>query len=627
MELPLVQAQPAPILGIDLGTTFSLVAVFENGRPRVLPGANGDPLLPSVVSFPAGAPPLVGREALARTSLDPARTVHSVKRLVGRSAADLGPDLASLPYRVVDAPGRALAMVDLGDRLASPQEISGLVLKACRQRAARALGVPEERLTRAVVTVPAYFDDAQRQATREAARLAGLEVVRMVNEPTAAALAYGLDRQGASRVAVYDLGGGTFDLSVLELQDGVYRVLSTCGDTRLGGDDFDRAIVERMAGEIRAKTGRDVLEDAGARAALRMIAEAVKRRLSGAEEAEFVYHDPAAGIAWRRSIGVIEFQNWIAPLVQRTLDLGARALADAGLKPEDLDEVVLVGGSSRVPLVKAAVRGWFGRAPHDRLDPDQVVALGAAVQAGVLGGQLQGTLLLDVTPLSLGIETAEGGVARLIPRNSAIPAVAQEGFTTFVDGQTAVKFTVVQGEREMGRDNRALGEFTLRGIPPLPAGMPRIQVKFTLDADGVLRVSAREEKSGAATQILVQPKHGLTDEEVERMLRDAWTHGETDLRARRLADVRAKLEIVARAVEKNLGVARKALERRALIRLEEAWEDAADALAEEPAETGDPDRLKGILDELEEASHPLAEELMNRVAAAAVRGKRVEELS
>ena len=627
MELPLLTTIEAPILGIDLGTTFSLVAVFEGGRPRVLAGENGDPLLPSVVSFPAGSVPLVGRAALARTSLDPQRTVHSVKRLVGRSAEDLGPDRAALPYRVVNAPGRAMAMVDLGERLVSPQEISGLVLKACRQRAAQALQMPEELIRRAVITVPAYFDDAQRQATREAARLAGLEVVRMVNEPTAAALAYGLDRQGASRVAVYDFGGGTFDLSVLELEDGVYRVLATCGDTRLGGDDFDREIVRHMADEIRAKTGREILEDSGARAALRMIAEAVKRRLSSAEEAEFVYHDPAAGIAWRRMIGVIEFQNWIAPLVQRTLDLGARALADAGLKPADLDEIVLVGGSTRVPLVKAAVRAWFGRAPHDRLDPDQVIALGAAVQAGVLGGQLQGTLLLDVTPLSLGIETAEGGVARLIPRNTAIPAVAQEGFTTFVDGQTAVKFTVVQGEREMGRDNRALGEFTLRGIPPLPAGLPRIQVKFTLDADGVLRVSAREERSGVETQILVQPKHGLTDEEVDRMLRDAWTHGETDLRARRLADVRAKLEIVARAVEKNLAVARKSMERRSLIRLEQAWEDAEDALAVEDRAAGDPDRMKGILDELEAASYPLAEELMSRVADATVRGKRVEDLS
>ncbi len=622
MEIPLLAPDAGPILGIDLGTTNSLVAVMENGAPRVLAGEDGDPLLPSVVSFPRDGAPVVGRAALERAALDPGRTVHSAKRLIGRSAADLGPDAATLSYRVVDAPDRSMAMVDLGERLLSPQEIGAYVLRACRRRAARALHLPEERLARAVVTVPAYFDDAQRQATREAARLAGLEVVRMVNEPTAAALAYGLDRKGAQRVAVYDLGGGTFDISILELEEGVYRVLATSGDTRLGGDDFDRIIVARMARELRERTGRDPLADDGARAALRALAERAKIELSRADSTDFVFHDPAAGIAWRRTIGVIEFQNWIAPLVQRTLDLCARALADAGLDKEDLDEIVLVGGSTRVPLVRAAGQTWVGRAPHDRLVPDQVVALGAAVQAGALGGQAPGALLLDVTPLSLGIGTAEGGVARLIPRNSAIPAAAQEGFTTFADGQTAVQFTVLQGERELARDNRVLGDFKLRGIPPLPAGLPRIQVRFTLDADGLLRVAAREERSGAAAQIEVRPKHGLTDAEVERMLADAWLHAEEDLQARRLADLRAKLGIVARAVEKNLGVARQTMERKALIRLEEAWEDADDALR---AADGAPERLRGILDELEQAAYPLAEALMDRVAAGAVRGRRVEE--
>ncbi|MDA1260533.1 MAG: Hsp70 family protein, partial [Planctomycetota bacterium] len=471
MELPVLQNNAGPILGIDLGTTHSLVAVLEGGVPRILPGADGDPLLPSVVSFPRGGRPVVGRAALERAALDPERTVHSAKRMIGRALADLGEDAATLPYAVVDAPDRAMAVVDLGDRTVSPQEIAGLVLAACRRRAALALNIPEERLTRAVITVPAYFDDAQRQATRDAARFAGLEVVRMVNEPTAAALAYGLDARSARRVAVYDLGGGTFDLSVLELEDGVYRVLATCGDTRLGGDDFDRVIVEHMAAELGARTGRDPLDDPSARAAMRSVAEGVKRRLSSEETADFAFHAPAAGIAWRRSIGVIEFQNWIAPMVQRTLDLCDRALADAGLQKSDLDEIVLVGGSTRVPLVRAAVRAWSGREPNARLDPDLVVALGAAVQAGVLGGQVAGTLLLDVTPLSLGIATAEGGVAQLISRNAAIPATASDAFTTFVDGQTAVKFTVVQGERELARDNRTLGEFTLRGIPPMPAGL------------------------------------------------------------------------------------------------------------------------------------------------------------
>jgi molecular chaperone DnaK (HSP70) len=623
MELPVVQASAGPILGIDLGTTHSLVAVLERGVPRVLLGEGGDPLLPSVVSFPRGGKPVVGRAALERAALDPQRTIHSSKRLIGRARADLGADADALPYAVVDAPDRAMAVVDLGERTVSPQEVAGFVLAACRRRAAQALGMPEKRLGRAVITVPAYFDDAQRQATRDAARFAGLEVVRMVNEPTAAALAYGLDARGAQRVAVYDLGGGTFDLSVLELDDGVYRVLATCGDTRLGGDDFDGAIVTRMAAEMRAQTGVDVLADAGARAALRMIAEQVKQRLSSVEEAEFVYRDAAAGIAWRRTIGVIEFQNWIAPLVQRTLDLCDRALADAGLAKHELDEIVLVGGSTRVPLVRAAVRAWGGREPNARLDPDQVVALGAAVQAGVLGGQVAGTLLLDVTPLSLGIATAEGGVAHLIPRNAAIPATATDAFTTFVDGQTAVKFTVVQGERELARDNRTLGEFTLRGIPPMPAGLPRLEVRFTLDADGVLRVAARETRSGAAAEIEVAPRHGLTDAEVERMLKDAWDHAEEDLRARRVADLRERLEIVLRAARKQKS-AGAALDARTRARIAEACEDADDALATGEAAT--PGALQGALDELEAATLPLAEALMDALAAGALRGKRLEEL-
>ena len=624
MELPVLQTTAGPILGIDLGTTHSLVAVLEGGVPRVLAGEDGDPLLPSVVSFPQGGRPVVGRAALERAALDPRRTVHSAKRLIGRSLADVGADAETLPYALVEASDRSMVMIELGERQVSPQEIAGLVLAACRRRAALALGLPEARLARAVITVPAYFDDAQRHATRDAARFAGIEVVRMVNEPTAAALAYGLDARGARRVAVYDLGGGTFDLSILELEDGVYRVLATCGDTRLGGDDFDRESVAHMAAELGERTGADPLADPGARAARRSIAEGVKLKLSAQEEVEFHFHAPAAGIAWRRTISVIEFQNWIAPLVQRTLDLCDRALADAGLQKSDLDEVVLVGGSTRVPLVRAAVRAWSGREPNVRLDPDQVVALGAAVQAGVLGGQVSGTLLLDVTPLSLGIATAEGGVAHLIARNAAIPATANDAFTTFADGQTAVKFTVVQGERELARDNRVLGEFTLRGIPPMPAGLPRLQVRFTLDADGVLRVSAREERSSAAAEIEVAPRHGLTDAEVERMPKDAWDHAEDDLRARRAADPRQRPEGVSRGTRKQWPGAGAVLETRARGRISDALEDAADALAE--GENVAPGLLQGALDELEAATLPLAEALMEALAAGALRGKRLEEL-
>ena len=627
MELPILGQDPTPaeeagpILGIDLGTTHSLVAVMQHGSPRILTDGDGNALLPSVVSYPTDGPPLVGRPALERAGYDPKRTIFSAKRLIGRGMEDLRDEAFTLPYDLVEAEDREMALIDLGDRHLTPQEVSGRVLAACRDLAATELKMAPEELTRAVITVPAYFDDAQRQATRRAARLAGLEVLRMVSEPTAAALAYGLEKSGSSRVAVYDLGGGTFDLSILELQDGVFRVLATSGDTHLGGDDFDRAILVHCAEEIRQQSGVDLLADPGARAALRLVAERTKKALSSSEEADFVYHDAERGIAYRRTIDWRTFQEWIAPLVQRTLDSCALALRDAQLTPEDIHEVVLVGGSTRVPLVKVAVSQFFGRQCHDTLDPDQVIALGAAIQAGVLGGQVRNALLLDVTPLSLGIATAEGTVSKLILRNATIPAQATEGFTTFVDGQTAVKFTILQGERELAKDCRELGEFVLRGIPPMPAGLPQVGVRFHLDADGVLHVRAKEERSGASAEITVKPKHGLTDEEVETMLADAWENAEDDLVTRQLADLRGQLSNVVRAVNKHLDVARDALTEIELERLEDALDDASHA--EEATETGP---LKGMLDELESASHPLAAALMNQVASETVRDRKVEDL-
>ena len=610
-----------PILGIDLGTTHSLVAVHQHGRPRVLADQDGDPLLPSVVAYPdaTGAKPIVGRVARQGAPAAPARTIHSAKRLIGRSLEDLGHELATLPYELEAAEGNDGVRLVLRDRRITPEEVSAEVLLACRRRAAASLGMPLEKLDRAVITVPAYFDDAQRQATRTAARLAGLEVLRLVGEPTAAALAYGLDRREQAKVVVYDLGGGTFDVSVLELADGVFRVLSTAGDTHLGGDDFDRAILVDTAEDIRNKHGVDVLADPGARSALRMVAESVKRQLSAAEEAELVFNTPE--LAYRRTIDWRMFQQWIAPLVQRTLDRTAMALQDAGLRPEDVDEVVLVGGSTRVPLVKAAVAQFFGRPAHDELDPDQVVALGAAIQAGILGGSVRDALLLDVTPLSLGIVTADGTVSRLIERNSSIPAQAKEGFTTYVDGQTAIKFTVVQGERELAADNRTLGEFELRGIPAMPAGLPQVAVQFLLDADGVLQVKAREQQSGAEAAIEIAPKHGLTDEEVERMLQEAWDHAEEDLELRRRAEVVSRLDQVVAAVRKHEEQAAAALAPAQLERLQEALEDALaiDDATAVPA-------IKGRLDELEAAAAPLAEALMHDVAMEAVRDRKVTDL-
>jgi len=621
--LPVAGQEPAgPVLGIDLGTTNTLVGVWQDGAPWVLAGADGRPLIPSVASFPGDGPPVVGSLALERARLDPARTVHSSKRLVGKGLADLERERAALPYQLVAAEDRDLALIDLGDgRRLSPVEVSAQILGEARRTAAEALGCPIEEVSRAVVTVPAYFDDAQRQATREAAKLAGLQVLRILNEPTAAALAYGLDQQQAGRVLVYDLGGGTFDASLLQLDEGVYRVLATAGDTYLGGDDFDRALMEHAAALLRERAGGDPLAEPAARAALRMAAERCKKELSSAPAADLLFHDPEAGIALRESVSRERFEALIQPLVDRSLERCEQVLRDAGVEAGDIDQVVLVGGSTRVPLVRRAVADAFDREPHAGLDPDQVVALGAAAQAGVLSGASDGMLLLDVTPLSLGIETMGGAVSKLIHRNTPVPARAIEGFTTSVDGQTAVKLHILQGEREMAADCRSLGEMELRGIPPMPAGLPKVAVEFTIDADGLLRVRAKEERSGVAAEIEIQPKHGLTDADVEGMLKTAWDHAEVDMERRRAADLHAQLQTVVRSVEKNLGLAREALPAAALERLEQAFEDAAEAAPEQAS-----DRLKGILDELEEAAYPLAEALMHRVAAESIADRRIDEV-
>lgn len=619
-------AEDGPILGIDLGTTHSLVAVYQHGRPRVLTDEHGDPLLPSVVGYPEqmsqGQPSAVGREAQKQASTNPTRTIHSVKRLIGRSIKDLGHELATLPYQLASAEDNDGGVrIVLGEWRLTPEEVSAHILTACRERAAAALKMAPQSLQRAVITVPAYFDDAQRQATRTAARLAGLEVLRLVGEPTAAALAYGLDKREQAKIVVYDLGGGTFDISILELADGVFRVLSTAGDTHLGGDDFDRVIMVDCAEEIRRLHGFDALADPESRTKLRLIAEQVKKTLSGQEETTFRFSHAASATEYERTIDWRMFQRWIAPLVQRTLDHTALALKDAALRPEDIDEVVLVGGSTRVPLVKAAVAQFFGQPANDELDPDQVVALGAAIQAGILGGAVRDALLLDVTPLSLGIVTADGTVSRVIERNASIPAQAKEGFTTYVDGQTAIKFTVVQGEREMAADNRTLGEFELRGIPSMPAGLPQVAVQFLLDANGMLQVKAKEQSSGIEAKIEIAPKHGLTDEQVETMLQKAWDHADQDLELRRRAEVKSRLEQVMIAVTKHLEQAKASLSKLDWQRLQEAYEDAQ-AIDEQTTVEG----IRGRLDELEQAANPLAQLLMNDVAMEAVRDQKVSDL-
>jgi molecular chaperone DnaK (HSP70) len=592
-----------PIVGIDLGTTNSLVAILGpagprilRGEPRASDGANqqGDALLPSVVRYERDGRVLVGAKARAEAPDHPRTTVASVKRLMGRSVGDAAGDLAHATFAVEPGPrGTAQIVIPLGDgqeRRVSPEEVSAEVLRALKARAQAALG---REVRKAVVTVPAYFDDAQRQATRVAGRLAGLDVVRIVPEPTAAALAYGLglgrasERNATARtIVVYDLGGGTFDVSVLRItpaheahrdaytnahattdthaetgthadSGAIYQVLATSGDTRLGGDDFDHLILGVMQREIAAILGADGAQPvdlpAEARRGMLALAERVKVRLSDADRAtvrvDLSLPDRPARV-YQREFTRAEFEAMIAPLVERTIACCAAALRDAGpALPRDasgkpmLDAVVLVGGSTRVPLVRASVAEFFGVEPYAAIDPDLVVALGAAVQGGVLSGAAKGTLLLDVIPLSLGVETVGGAVAKLILRNSPVPARAMERFSTSVDGQTSFRLTVYQGEREMAADCRKLGEFRLAGLPPMPAGIPQLEVTFVVDANGVLTVAAYERRSGRRARMQVVPNHGLTSDEVDRIERDSVTHARDDMKRHRVVDLIANASL------------------------------------------------------------------------------------
>jgi Fe-S protein assembly chaperone HscA len=617
LELDVLNAPERPTLGIDLGTTYSLVALWREGRPAILrPRGRKDGRIPSAIHFRASAPPLVGWPARERAATDPASTLFSVKRFMGRGLADARADLESVPFRARETE-TGVIQFEAGGRAWTPQELSALILQEAWRTACEALG--EEAPRRAVITVPAYFDEAQRAATRDAARLAGLEVARIVNEPTAASLAYGLEQKREGVVAVYDFGGGTFDVSILSIEGGVFRVLSTAGDTHLGGDDLDRALVELALAE--ARPGPDLAEDAAFLQGLRLAAEHCKIELSRCEEAELRISAPEKRLSWRRSIRRAEFEELLQPFLQRTLDCCARALHDARLEPGQIEEVVLVGGTTRIPAVRAAVERFFGRKPHQELNPDEVVALGAAVQGHVLGGGTRALLLLDVTPLSLGLETMGGAVSKLVLRNSPIPCQATETFTTYADDQTGIDFHVVQGERELARDCRTLGRFKLRGIPPLPAGMARVGVRFALDADGLLTVTAREESTGVAATIEVQPMNGLTDAEVERMLKESYVHAREDFDRSRLANLRVEIGTMLRALEKSLPGARGQLDRETLREI-----DAAVARARTAERTDDVKAVQALRDELERAALPLAAVLMDSVAKAALQGKKLSEV-
>jgi molecular chaperone DnaK len=615
----------ARIVGIDLGTTNSLVAFMQGDQPVVIPGEDGSNLVPSVVAIPDPKKVIVGYPAYPYLASTPDRVIYSAKRLMGRGVEDVQHELQLFPFRLAAdiQPGEVLRL-QIGAQQYTPPEISAYVLRQLKKNAERYFGAP---VTKAVVTVPAYFNDAQRQATKDAGRMAGLEVLRLVNEPTAAALAYGLDRQREGIVAVYDLGGGTFDISILKLQDGIFEVIATNGDTHLGGDDIDHLLMAIALDDILGEHSLDLRTNAEAVQAIRKAVIEAKIALSTADRA-YINLDLPDGTPYRREITREQFEQIIQPVLDRTVGPCRQALKDAGLKPEQIDEVVLVGGSTRIPLVRRLTDQIFqlsqrGKKPHTELNPDEVVALGAAVQAHILEGGSKATedmLLLDVTPLSLGIEALGGVVAKIIQRNSTIPASATEHFTTGVDGQTNVAIHVVQGEREMANDCRSLARFDLKGIPPMSSGLPRIEVKFLIDANGILHVSAREQRSGKEAEIEVKPTYGLTDEQVETMILDSFDYAEQDFAVRQLVEARNEATTILGAVEKAP--------------THPAWQHLTDdertqigMISEELRVLNEGDDLKALRDAthaLDEATRRFAELMMDSAVASAIQGQTME---
>jgi molecular chaperone DnaK len=610
------------IVGIDLGTTNSLVAYTDpqTNAPKCIVGPSGSTLCPSVVSVDADGSVIVGEPARRRLLKQPERSIYSVKRLMGRGVADIQDELRLFPFRI-DTSSKNVIRVKLGDKFFTPPEISSFILRELKNWAEAHFG---ETVDRAVLTVPAYFNDAQRQATKDAGRIAGLDVLRLVNEPTAAALAYGLHEKQRGRVAVYDLGGGTFDISVLKListgEGDIYQVLSTNGDTHLGGDDIDNFLQAFANGEILRQHKIELISKPELTQELRKALIAVKHQLSEKESATLRFALPN-GAVFMHEFSRGAFESLIRPIVDRTIGPAKQALADAHLTPAEIDEVVLVGGTTRTPMIRRTVEEYFKRKPHTELNPDEVVALGAAVQANILDRGVQDMLLLDVTPLSLGIETYGGAVAKIIPRNSTIPASAQEMYTTGVDNQTGIDIHVLQGERELAKDCRSLARFTLK-VPPAPAGLPRIEVRFLIDANGILQVGAKDLRNGQQHSVEVQPSYGINDSEIERMLEESIEYAEQDFAKRQVIEARTESEAILSATQKAL-----ASTAAAALSAEDRGKIESTVVALKESVVGDDYKLiRKRIDELNHATEQLAELVMNSAVSNALEGRKIAEV-